>query len=771
MHRRSFLLAGAATSALAAHADARTLNDFAPRARQSSPPPIGGFSVGQVVTTGFYAGYTLSWGDDFLTAPDLVGPTNPKGAYFPARTFAGADGGATLPQRGGIAGVAPLTDPNWTGYLDANRGVAVGYNNIRTANSILTLQARNATAAESSFLAAPATNLNVQAELDTLGTIVHYPASRNATIVDVYCQTSTAFTSWLSGTEMGPWALSSAPAASLGSADEVDIFEAHGPTSSADLFSKITWAAGAALANASNSLPTGAGSAVDGSFHLVTCIFGATNVLVYVDETLASTIALSANTKSLPIRTLLEMFTGGAGFVQSDWTASGVGALSGMAFNVDYVRVWRTTGTNHYRPQATIADLNVAYGASGNMTLPAAATLWGGSPTNEVVETQAFEPNCPGLAPLGTTALATFAGLPTSNGINVTYNSGTRNLGVVHTNGNAGRLHGVVTAWDSTGSTCQPARFTINVGPNLTTPSLVFSSGVPCQYDAYYDADCGIITPKTFSISSAPAWLSITPDGIISGTAPSNGFYRFILTVTNSAGQSVSRPISLKAVSRAINFLGSAVVTDIANSSHTFSSCGIGPAYSTRYVIVGLTSRAGAATFTCTIGGVSATLMASILPGSTLTQVEFFAANVPTGATADIVISETGAGGVSRCCVAWWSTPNLSSFTPSAMAGTQTISGSGLSVSLDMPAGGVGIAMASFNRAGLGATWSGVDPNVARFKNQSNYALNSADYGSTVSFGSANFASANPSLIVSGKYIAGVTGSPTSGVLVAVALA
>lgn len=731
---------------------------------------VGGFAVGQVVTSGFYNGFTLSWADDFLTAPDLVGPTNPKGAYFPTRLFAqGGASGGTLPQRGGITGVAPLTDPNWTGYLDSNRGTPVGYNNIRASGSILTVQARAATAAESAFLFAPFSNLNIEAEVDTAGAIVHYPASGKSTIVDFYCQTSVAFASWLTGSLISAWALSCAPAASLNAADEIDIFETNGPSTSTNALVNHVWTTGVPTTPGSNALATGAGSIVDAAFHLVTCIMGTTSIQLYVDGTLVSTLAFSANTEALPIRTLLQMFTGGAGFTQSQWNTSGTGLTGGMALNVDYVRVWRTTGTNHYKPLVVIPDLNLAYGASGNMTLPAQASLWGGSPTKEVVETLAFEPNCPGLPNLGTTALATFSGLPTTNGISVTYNSGTRLLSVAHTSGNAGRLHGVVTAVDSAGGTGQPARFSVNIGPTVSPFTITSSNGIPGQFDAYYYADCGIITPKTFALSGQPAGVTVnSATGLITWDNSVTSSTSYTLTCTNSVGTPGSATVTHTVATTAANYLASAVSTDNANTSHTFAAMPIGPAYATRSVLVMALMRNNTGVLSCTIGGVSATSFGNINPGGSNSQITLFGAQIAAGTTADVVITSSS-GAYSRACIAVYTAP-LTVFAASNVASSSTIVSQALSASSNVPAGGVVIAMVGWAQAALSSAWAGAIFSVPPYQSQRQLGLNSADFGAFYAFACASVPAGNAALTVSDTYTAGYLTGASFGSLLVVSL-
>lgn len=108
---------------------------------------IGGIMLESAGPAGsIYEGYTLSAGDDFNTL-DILSPANPKGRWFTTRTYLN-------PPRGSDTQLGTMydTDPAFTGFNDSNRGVPVGFDNMRVEDGVLRLQARAATANEKPHL-------------------------------------------------------------------------------------------------------------------------------------------------------------------------------------------------------------------------------------------------------------------------------------------------------------------------------------------------------------------------------------------------------------------------------------------------------------------------------------------------------------------------------------------------------------------------------------------------------------------------------------------
>jgi len=143
-------------------------------------------------------------------------------------------------------------------------------------------------------------------------------------------------------------------------------------------------------------------------------------------------------------------------------------------------------------------------------------------------------------------------------------------------------------------------------------------------------------------------------------------------------------------------------------TAYTFSSQAIGTAGANRKVVVGTscTRSAGAATSvsTLTIGGVSATLVvAAPTDGVNDRPTEFWQADVPTGTTADIVV--TWGDAAVRCGIGVWAVYDAASAandTGSSVADPMTDT-------LNIPANGVAIGFSN-SSGGTPAThvWTGL---------------------------------------------------------------
>lgn len=108
---------------------------------------------------------------------------------------------------------------------------------------------------------------------------------------------------------------------------------------------------------------------------------------------------------------------------------------------------------------------------------------------------------------------------------------------------------------------------------------------------------------------------------------------------------------------------------------YTFSGVDIGTATSDRRVIVSASANNGTETVSSlTVGGVTADIIGQSQGGNLTTAL--CVAHVPTGTTADIVVTWTGAQ--LRCGIGWWIATGLSSNTPNdsgtSNAGPQSIS-------------------------------------------------------------------------------------------------
>lgn len=161
---------------------------------------------------------------------------------------------------------------------------------------------------------------------------------------------------------------------------------------------------------------------------------------------------------------------------------------------------------------------------------------------------------------------------------------------------------------------------------------------------------------------------------------------------------------------------GVAAVAFTAHSSqeaiqdiYTFSTLSFGTESADRHIIVGVTARAGGA-FTIdsvTIGGVSATPIASVTSG-TDNKAALFIAAVPTGATGDVVV-DTGGADPARMAVVVWAATGLSG---TAAHDTSTSTAAPLAAAtFDVPANGIAVGVA-FTQAAATATWANLSENA-----------------------------------------------------------
>lgn len=151
----------------------------------------------------------------------------------------------------------------------------------------------------------------------------------------------------------------------------------------------------------------------------------------------------------------------------------------------------------------------------------------------------------------------------------------------------------------------------------------------------------------------------------------------------------------------------------VDRATYTFSAVGIGAASSTRRVVVAVATRNGTGNPnpTITIGGVAATNDVTLAVDSNQQACTIASAVVPTGTTADIVVTLTATTG--RCGVGVWT---LSGGSPTG----QTATGSGVTgvtLNVTTQVGDVVIgALGTRNDTGGGVTWGGaterIDANI-----------------------------------------------------------
>ena len=129
-------------------------------------------------------------------------------------------------------------------------------------------------------------------------------------------------------------------------------------------------------------------------------------------------------------------------------------------------------------------------------------------------------------------------------------------------------------------------------------------------------------------------------------------------------------------------------------TAYTFSGVAIGTAATGRRIVVGVSANNSSnAVSTLTVGGVSATLVAVIQ--SSGGQGELWECVLATGTTADVVVTPTASN--SACGVTMWSLYDTGgTYHDSGTSDSDTAP----SVSIDIPAGGVVLAVQGSNRSG-----------------------------------------------------------------------
>jgi hypothetical protein len=150
---------------------------------------------------------------------------------------------------------------------------------------------------------------------------------------------------------------------------------------------------------------------------------------------------------------------------------------------------------------------------------------------------------------------------------------------------------------------------------------------------------------------------------------------------------------------------------DVSNSStYTFSSLSSGPADSSRLLLatVGITGSTNITVSSVAIGGISATSVAentTVVGGTASAYCGLFAASVPTGTTATVVVN-VSAGSAVRCAVDLFRAVNLRSTTKTHSDTSIAIPGA-LSVSAEVD-GFTIAASCSVRSGGNTFSWSGM---------------------------------------------------------------
>ena len=175
----------------------------------------------------------------------------------------------------------------------------------------------------------------------------------------------------------------------------------------------------------------------------------------------------------------------------------------------------------------------------------------------------------------------------------------------------------------------------------------------------------------------------------------------------------------------------------IGAASHTWTGLAIGAAASDRWVIAALLINNNGAQYlaSVTIGGVAATLLYSApAAGTARVRFEFWAANVPTGTTANVAVTSDGGSIWDGACATYYCAGEPTFFDGEHDA---TYTGTTFSVAIDVPEGGAVIATASNDGSGVLSGWVGAAADSTDDTEQVYLASAdelSAETGRTVSF-------------------------------------
>lgn len=161
-----------------------------------------------------------------------------------------------------------------------------------------------------------------------------------------------------------------------------------------------------------------------------------------------------------------------------------------------------------------------------------------------------------------------------------------------------------------------------------------------------------------------------------------------------------------------VTYIGTDGYTGADQDPLTISAMGIGAAADRDLVIVGIQCHKGGTNLTAitgvTIGGVSATVLVSVdgNDGSNAEVVALAAAVVPTGTTADVVI--TGNNGIRNADVVVYTAKNVDTTAHD----TQSSTAANPSATIAVTAGGIIIAYAATANGGITFTWTNLTEDV-----------------------------------------------------------
>jgi hypothetical protein len=477
--------------------------------------------------------YTVSDGDEFTTQLDIIGPSAPFGKYTSTRSYVLPTSGQYSRGSTGLRGYD--VDPLHTGYEDSNMGVKKSSwsDSMVQTSGKLTLKSRVATADEQSLFI-DSTVAQTSAMINSASSLVFTAP------FFIEANYSTFKTASLSGFHNSFWLMQMGPTRTATNT-EID-WEGTSNDTSANW---VNWVSGTGTTTNPTD-PSPVADTNDAAFHKRGIEVDPSGIIRYwLDGIVHRSFAPPAGQTINMARPFYFLMTnhvvsfGTDTYNAADWVAAGSG---GAVATYDYVMVARGGGAK-YVPQIAPVTINVDFNTAFTQVLSTTTALWGGA-TSETVESYMVEGNEPG---------GNYAGGYSNLASGLAYNASTFTLSGTISD-KSGRLN-LVRYATATGSSCQPHRIALNVGPNIVGTSLTTAAGGSSySFNLYKICDCGVLTSdasgnrsKLVSVTGLPSGLTYSDvTGLITGTAPTtNSTNNITVSTTNSIGQSATKVLTL----------------------------------------------------------------------------------------------------------------------------------------------------------------------------------------------------------------------------------
>ena len=145
-------------------------------------------------------------------------------------------------------------------------------------------------------------------------------------------------------------------------------------------------------------------------------------------------------------------------------------------------------------------------------------------------------------------------------------------------------------------------------------------------------------------------------------------------------------------------------------TTYTFSAASMGTEGATRKIIIGVGAEDALTGFTInsvTVGGVAAaSVVTTSADTGSLVQSGLFIVDLPTGATADVVVTLSEA--CTSCGIAIWAAYDLTSSTPAATASQFQTSSANIVLSMNVLVGDLIVGVSTNEQSSNAATWAGL---------------------------------------------------------------